>query len=468
MAEPLDVAARLTEGRPAVDNVGEYVWACHLLGYQNPDLTLHAAQVRDWYGSEDGLDLQALDADRAALDAAAAAADNARRLQEQQLVALADAWQGRGGDASRDFLLRHGEASAAAASAVRDAVDALAALRDDLWHAVDEKVGTVVAIEERRQTQRPEWLAATQTVTTGAGDRAVASELIDQQVKPFVDNDIRSDWLTAMQKAMTAVAAAFDAATDMLTGQPPATFEVPGDLGPSSMPSTAGSAPPAEATGTAPSAWSAPAPAAAAPAVSPISAPAPAPAPAFAAAPEPYAAPTPAVPAPASGPPAMPTMPSFGDPGGGLAGGGLPGGAGGLAGLGSQLADAIGGLFDQPEDALPEPPDVGGDAIEEEPAPHEELASDAENNDEETDDESDPETADVTETEEAVAGPVDACADEEPVDDAPPAEPDATPPPEPVSPPVPPPIVEPPPSQEPVGAETPCEIAADELPQAGP
>ncbi|HEV7854176.1 MAG TPA: hypothetical protein VGP27_22880, partial [Mycobacterium sp.] len=184
MAEPLDVAARLAEGRPAVDNIGEYVWACHLLGYQNPDLTLHTAQVRDWYGSEDGLDLRALDADRAALDAVAAAADSARQLQEQQVGALAGAWQGRGGDASREFLLRHGAASAAAASAVRDAVDALAVLRDDLWHAVDDKVAGAVTIDDRRQAQRAEWLTATRTVTTGAGDRAAASELIDQQVKP--------------------------------------------------------------------------------------------------------------------------------------------------------------------------------------------------------------------------------------------------------------------------------------------
>src|SRR6185503_3918967 len=106
MTESLDVAARLAEGRPAVGNVGDYVWACHLLGYQNPDLTLHAAQVRDWYGSEDGLDLRALDADRAALEAVATAADGARQLQERQIDALADAWQGRGGDASREFLLR--------------------------------------------------------------------------------------------------------------------------------------------------------------------------------------------------------------------------------------------------------------------------------------------------------------------------------------------------------------------------
>ena len=50
-------------------------------------------------------------------------------------------------------------------------------------------------------------------MTTGAGDRAAASELIDQQVKPFVDNDIRADWLTAMRSAMAAVAAPYDAAT---------------------------------------------------------------------------------------------------------------------------------------------------------------------------------------------------------------------------------------------------------------
>ena len=255
MAEPLDVDARLAEGRPAVGNVGDYVWACHLLGYQNPDLTLHAAQVRDWYGSEDGLDLRALDADRAALEAVATAADGARQLQERQIDALADAWQGRGGDASREFLLRHGQASAAAASAVRNAVDALAALREDLWHAVDDKVANAVAIEDRRQSERAQWQAAAQTVTTGAGDRAVASEMVDQQVKPFVDNDIRTDWLTAMQKAMAAVTAAFDAATGALTGESPADFEVPGDLGPSAVPSWSGGTASAGPAGTAPAGW---------------------------------------------------------------------------------------------------------------------------------------------------------------------------------------------------------------------
>ena len=127
----------------------DYVWACHLLGYQNPDLTLHAAQVRDWYGSEDGLDLRALDADCAALEAAVAATENALAAQDEQLGALSAAWQGRGADLSREFLRRHGEASAAAAAAVRKTADALAALRDNLWHTVDGKVAAAIAADDR-------------------------------------------------------------------------------------------------------------------------------------------------------------------------------------------------------------------------------------------------------------------------------------------------------------------------------
>jgi hypothetical protein len=468
MAEPLDVSARLDDGRAAVDNIGEYVWACHLVGYQNPDLTLHAAQVRDWYGSEDGLDLRALEADRAAMDAAATATDSAQRLQEQQLAALARAWQGRGGDTSREFLLRHGAASAAAAAAVRDAVRTLAALRDDLWRAVDDKVGVAMAIEERRQSERPEWLAATRSVTTGAGDRSAASELIDQQVKPFVDNDIRSDWLTAMQKAMAAVSAAFDDATSILTGEPAAPFEVPGDLGPASTASPPSAAPPMEVAGTAPAAWMS-SPAAAVPhdlgpTVAPV--------PAMPAASELPAAPPPAAPAPAtaplSAPAAMPSMPSPGE-----LSGGLPGAAGGgLAGLGSQLADAIGGLLNSPDDALPDPPQLDDEAIDEPSLDDESVADGAEEDGKAEEDgedgegESDPETDDLAETDEVAEESVGACG-EEPVDETPPAEPVSTPPPAPM-PPTPQPVVEPPPSAEAIGAETPCEIAADELPQAGP
>ncbi|MGB3353878.1 MAG: hypothetical protein WBB00_14025, partial [Mycobacterium sp.] len=63
MAEKFDVSARLADGMPAVDNLQRYVSACHRLGYQHPDLTLHDTQLRDWYGTEGGMDLAALQGD---------------------------------------------------------------------------------------------------------------------------------------------------------------------------------------------------------------------------------------------------------------------------------------------------------------------------------------------------------------------------------------------------------------------
>ena len=97
----------------------------------------------------------------------------------------------------------------------------MATLRDELWSAVDAKVATVLDIDDRRLAQRAEWLAASQAVTTGAGDRAAASELVDQQIKPFVDNDIRSDWLAAMHRAMAAVTGAYDVALAGVSGALP-------------------------------------------------------------------------------------------------------------------------------------------------------------------------------------------------------------------------------------------------------
>ena len=52
MADRLDVAERLAEGRPAVEHTQSYVQACHVLGYEHPDLTAHPSQIRDWYDSD--------------------------------------------------------------------------------------------------------------------------------------------------------------------------------------------------------------------------------------------------------------------------------------------------------------------------------------------------------------------------------------------------------------------------------
>ena len=448
MPEGFDVAARLAAGEPAVERIGTYVWACRQLGYQHPDLTVHAAQVRDWYAHDDGLDLRALDADCDALSAAAAAADDAVRRHGELAAQLAGAWSGGGAGAASEFLWRHGQSAVAVRDGLRRAADAMATLRDELWRSVDEKVGAVLDIDDRRLAQRAEWLAAAQTVTAGAGDRVAASELVDQQIKPFVDNDIRPDWLAAIHRATASATAAYDAASARLDSGTVSTFDVPGELGPR-WEGPGGSPAPVAAV-----------PAATVPAAAVISSPPPAfdpPAAALAAAPAPapLADPLPAAAAPAAAPAS--SMPSLGE-----MGGGMPSLGTGASGFGQQLADLIGGLVgsgaseatgeDTSDDALPDQPDL--DPADEIDEPGEDLH----------DEEAETEPADTTE-ESATEDDPDAPDDEA----APPEEPELAPPepavtavpPEP-APPVPPAVQEALPTEQ-----TPCEIAADELPQVG-
>jgi hypothetical protein len=300
-------------------------------------------------------------------------------------------------------------------------------------------------------------------VMTGAGDRAVASELIDQQVKPFVDNDIGSDWLTAMRAAIAAVTDAYEAATAELSAEPAAVFDVPGDLGPSwtppprddEVPTTPASAVSSPGLGgVAPASWSA----------APASAPMPAPG---AAAPPPLPVPPAAPPVdPAAAAPGMgapPPMPSLGS-----GGGGMPEIGSGLSGFGQQLSDVLGSLFGSGDDALPDSEELEKpDLLDEEPEsePDDELEEDELEQDELDD-----------EAEESVDPPADSDSvcetpSEEPPPGPPPVEPppvEPEPPPEPAPTPAPLPPPEPAPPPAPLAAtETPCEIAADELPQVG-
>jgi uncharacterized protein YukE len=452
MAEKFDVSSRLAEGHPAVENLQHYVWACRQLGYQHPDLTLNAAQLRDWYGSEEGMDLGALQSDCLALDAAVGSTQEALAVQDRQLSALSAAWRGEGAEASRDFLRRHGEASAAAAAAVRTAAEALGALRENLWRAVDAKVDAVVTVEGSAQG---DWLAAAETVTTGAGDRAAAAELVDRAVKPFVDNSVRVELLTAMRATMSAVADAYQRATAEIAAEYQPVFDVPGDLGPTWSPPPARvetdcenscderspaaatfTAAPAAPAATAPSAWSAPV---AAPSVPPAAPPEP---------PVPPQAPT--------APPAPPMSPV--PPLGGM-GSGMPDVGSGLSGLGQQFADTLGGLLGGAGGGVPEPPDLDVPELDEPlDDPEEPEADDLESDDEE-------EVEEEPILDEIVAGEPDqeTCggSTEVPVEQvAAPAPTPAPPPAEPLPP------VEP--LAGPVASEqTPCAIAADELPQVG-
>ncbi|OBG88307.1 hypothetical protein A5698_24510 [Mycobacterium sp. E136] len=426
----------------------QYVLACQCLGYRHPDLTAHAGQVRDWYAAEDGLDLGALETDCAAMQSVARAAEDALARLEAQLDTLSTAWQGAGASASREFLRRHGQAATVAATAVRTAASALAELRERLWTAVDDKVAKVTAIGDGVQARRADWLAAAQTVTTGAGDRAVASELVDHEVKPFVDTVVGGDWLAAMRAATDAIEAAYEAVMAQLAPETGAVFDVPGQLGP------ADTTPPPPAPGVAPApvtpaGWAAPA------AVSP---PLPAaPSPPLPAAPPPVPAAPPPLPAAPPPPtePAASALPSLG--------GGVPDLGGAFSGFGQQLSDLIGGLLGEGalDGELDDPTQSDAEELAEDNA--EELAEDTEEDEDEEKDEEDGAELEEPTVEEPVCAAAPAEVAEAPVEE-PPA---ATVPPEP---PVPQPLAPLEPlaaPAEPPTAGTPCEIAADELPQVG-
>jgi hypothetical protein len=431
MPARFDVAGRLAEARPAVDNTQCYVWACHLINYQNPDLTQHSAQVRDWFSTEAGMDLRVLDADCASLHAAATAADHASAQQRDQLTHLSTAWQGAGATSAEDFVRRHCDAAEKVVSSMRTAAEAVAGLRDTLWQIVDTKAAAMCAIDDRHQSERPAWLAAAQTVSTCVGDRVAASELVDRQIKPFVDNDIRVDWLTAVRTAIASIGSSYDAATAGLTSAPPLRFDVPGDFGLG--------VPPAQRVG--PSSGETTPPNAAVPGTPVPSS--------YPAAPPPYLPPAALPASPMASAPAIPPA------------GATPTLPGQLNGLPQQFADALRGLLPSPGGESPalDTPALDHPPVDAPPEPpNEEKQGDK------VDDKNDCGASEHN-------GPT----SNEPVADAGPTTTPEDPPPSPPEPPPPAPAPQPPPPPDPpVPAKapvdqtaTPCEIAANELPQAG-
>lgn len=466
MADRLDVAERLAEGRVAIEHTQAYVRACQTLGYEHPDLTSHPSQIRDWFDSEDGLDLRVLDRDCAQLRAAAAAASEGLRIQQDQVAELVAAWMGVGGDAAVSFLQRHCDAANMVATEMRAAAQRCESLRDNLWHLLDSKVGTVIAIDDRRQAQRSAWLAAAAVVTAGAGERSTAEQVVRGQVMPYVDNDIRNDWLMAMRSSLRAFGTAYDMVNDRMAGAPAVYFDMPGDLGPGyqlPQPSLAQpdqTVPPPAAT----------APAAALPTV----------------APDPAPAPVAAAPAATPTPPGADLAPPLSDFGAGLgdaaalptAGGGLgdvgggAGGLGGLSGLAGRIVDALGGLLGSATDGLGDSSGlddpVGKDPFDDDEDPfkpddeHDDADDEHDKPDEEHD-KADAETADAEKADAAkeaegtqpVNAPPPAGTPPLPVGEPAPAD-SANPAAAPVAAPAPPP-----------DGATPCEIAADQVPQAG-
>ncbi len=466
MASTFDVAGRLAEGDRALTALDDYVAACQVLGMPA------SASLLELYRAESGLDLAALAADARSLEAAAVVAQDALRLQGNGYRELTVQWSGTGGDAAADFLRTLTVAAEDVVAHLQRSAQALTTLRDELWRAVDTKVDAVLRADAQASGRRDEWGAAARAVLGGAGDVATASEIVDQQLKPFVLRVVSGDLLPALRDASEAVVAGYDSAIGAVT---PASvsFAVPVVVTPewapppSSLPTAAPTYQAAAATpfgtlGTAasltPSAPPAPS------AEAPVGAPA---------APE-QALGTAAVPEPALG--AAAATP---------AGTGMPADLGlgsGVGSLGQQLTDAIGGALGSMAGLAPDSSGFGGlDEIKDglgddlglddgtDPAEDDDEDPDEDEEKKEADEEDETdETDEVDEGTDKMAAEADEQSVEPPPSDpvqpppAPPAPPAPTLPPQPAMPPV-----EPIAQQEDPTTKTPCQIAADQLPLAG-
>ncbi len=454
MASTFDVAERLAEGDRALTALDDYVAACQVLGMPA------SASLLELYRAESGLDLAALAADARSLEAAAVVAQDALRLQGSGYRELTVQWSGTGGDAAADFLRTLTVAAEDVVAHLQRSAQALTTLRDELWRAVDTKVDAVLRADAQASGHRDEWSAAARAVLGGAGDVATASEIVDQQLKPFVLRVVSGDLLPALRDASEAVAAGYDSAIGAVT---PASvsFAVPVVVTPEWAPppsSQPTAAPMYQAAATAPFGTLGTA-ASLAPPATPAGAPA---------APE-QALGTAAVPEGALG--AAAATP---------AGTGMPGDLGlgsGVGGLGQQLADAVGGALgsmaglgpdssgfsglDEIKDGLGDDLGLDDDADtteDDDEDPDEDPDEDEEKKEADGEDETD-------ETDEG-ADKVAPEADEQAVE-PPPSDP-VQPPPAPTLPPPPATTpVEPVAQQEDPTTKTPCQIAADQLPLAG-
>lgn len=445
----------LDAGAPAVEVLTEYARACRQLGHAAPEPAgLHAA-----YTAEDGLDLQALDDDHRALSEAVAAVEEALLLQEQAGRSLPAAWRGAGAEAAADHLVRHADAAATAVAGLRGTATALGELRNRLWQLMDAKVGTAQDIEARGM--RAEWLGASRTVTTGAGDRAGASELVDLQVAPFVANDIALDWVCAMRDTESAIRQAYRDAAAAIASQASVVFERPGLSGAIPVAAETVSVASAPAAVVPASFVAGPAAAGTVPAQSAVSMEA-----------VPASTSTPA--APAAAPSVAPTTPVAADP---MAAAAAPmpaatsplgSGMSGLSGLGQSFSDMLGGLLGS-GGGLGETLGAVGDLDPSSDDRTEGAELDDLGDPEPDEDEEDPD-GEESDEDEPLEGETPAEESAGPAEAEVPAEPAAVTP-EPVVPtPVPEPLADPAVAApaEPVPVDTPCEIAADELPQAGP
>ena len=217
-----DASGGLARGRGAVANTETYAAACRRLGLT----ALSAERVAELYDAEDGMRLDALDADAAALTAAAGAARDALASAHAACGVLEEAWTGHTGGAATDLLRRQCASAAHLIDGLRDAAGTLRTLQARLEALVQTKADTTVAIDDRRSAERGRWLAHASAVLAGAADES-ALDTVRREIAPYVDTDIAGRWVPQMLRCSDAVRAAYADAAASLSAYAPLRVETP-------------------------------------------------------------------------------------------------------------------------------------------------------------------------------------------------------------------------------------------------
>jgi len=166
----LDVRSRLAQGAAAVADSPQ--------------------QIQDWYYAEDGLRLDILDADAAALTAASAGAEEALRIHREALDLLSHSWRGGSGSGAGEFLARQSAAAAEIVTSLQSAAAALTALRAGLDHLVDVKVDAA---------RRRDWSAVAGSGIEAAVAYDVAVGRLGELRAPRFETPARPAELTSQQ-----------------------------------------------------------------------------------------------------------------------------------------------------------------------------------------------------------------------------------------------------------------------------
>lgn len=200
-------------------------------------------RIRELASREDGLSLSALDADAAALGAVAAEAEEALSAERRAAGVLAAAWRGRSGSAATDLVEGQCATAASVLAALREAAEVLERLRGRLARQLEAREEAGVRIADRRAGEHPRWLAWSRAVLDGTADEATAAA-VAAQVGPYVETDIAGDWVSAMTAITESVAAAYREALRVLGERPAARFAIPSAPRRTGVPGAGAAAPP--------------------------------------------------------------------------------------------------------------------------------------------------------------------------------------------------------------------------------